>query len=127
MRGWLTAPKSIVQPRQVKSTQGAHFFKYRDDPSCGYTENGEAAFRKSAIHGTASRLRINHYYSRDGETFSSRRSGGVNAANNRIEGDKYLKIVERIESMSTRDEAILGFAEATKQRLQLPAATHRAT
>jgi hypothetical protein len=127
MRGWLTAPKSIVQPRLVRATQGSHFFKYRDDPSCGYTEKGEAAFRKKAVNGTASRLRINHYYSRDGETFASRRSGGVNAANNKVEGGQYLQIVQTIESMSVRDEAILRFAEATKENLFLPTAARQAT
>jgi hypothetical protein len=105
----------------VKATQGAHFFEYRDDPSCGYTENGDAAFRKKDVKGTSLRLRINHYYSRDEATFFSRRSGGVNAANHRVEGDMYLQILQTIEMKSARDESILGFVEAAKKRFLLPA------
>jgi len=71
MKGNL-APKSVVQPSRVAAVNGAHTFQLKGTPAIGHDETGEALFGRQAPGFRDRLIRIDHFYTKDRQTFLRR-------------------------------------------------------
>lgn len=116
----LTAPKSIVQPCKVKRILGAHTFAVEGQENLiGFDEQGHAIFDDETAEIVAARLRINHYYTRDLETFRRRRlTNEKSATNKKVSAfDKFEENLRLVDSNSVVDRSIEPLASALEMLL----------
>jgi hypothetical protein len=101
------APKSVVQPAHVVGVNGPHFFMLRGSKAIGQDETGEMLTGRHAPAFRADVVRINHYYTKDRQSFLTRISRG-RAGNTVVPESKWLSLFEHVEARATvRDDGIL--------------------
>jgi hypothetical protein len=101
------APKSIVQPAHVVGVNGPHIFVLRGSKAIGHDETGEVLTGRHAPAFRADVVRINHYYTKDRQSFLARMSRG-RAGNTVVPESKWLSLFEHVEARATvRDNGIL--------------------
>ncbi|MBS1957751.1 MAG: glycosyltransferase family 92 protein [Cyanobacteria bacterium SZAS-4] len=103
--------KSIVRPERVRSIESPHFAYYND----GYyhvDERGEQV-EDPEIFIPSSRIRLNHYWSRDEEFFHTQKNANV------LQWGVSVTEVENTmkELNSVKDDAILKFTTPLRERL----------
>ena len=116
----LTAPKSIVQPCKVRRILGAHTFALEGQENLiGFDEQGHAISDDGTAEIVAEKLRINHYYARDLETFRRRRMASGNSATNKnvSKFDKFEANLKLIDSNSVVDKTVEPLARALEELL----------
>ena len=108
MRGNL-APKTIVQPRQVMAVNGAHTFLLHGASHLGHDESGAICEDRNAAAFRADRIRINHYYTKDHQTFRRRIARGRTASNLVVPEQRWLELLAQVDEAATVfDDDILG-------------------
>jgi hypothetical protein len=116
-------PKSIVQPSRVQRVHGAHFFIVDKEGSVGYDEQRRPLTRGSLEYHTTERLRINHYYTRDLQTFERRRQRTSSSATNKpAPPEEYERNRHTMDASPIRDDAIVRFVPRMREALERSAA-----
>lgn len=111
-------PKSIVRPSQVRRVHGAHFFIVdQTTGSVGYDEQRRPLTRASLEHHTTERLRINHYYTRDLESFRRRCRRDSSSANKPVPPDEYERNLQTMDAQPVRDDTISRFVPRLRETL----------
>ena len=92
------APKSIVQPGCVAAANGAHTFILKGTSLVGYDEADEPLTARQAPAFRASRIRINHYYTKDNQTFLRRITHGRTASNIVVPEARWQELLKAVEA-----------------------------
>jgi hypothetical protein len=101
------APKSIVQPARVVGVNGSHTFVLRGTRGVGHDESGEMLMDRHAPAFRADLVRINHYYTKDRQSFLARINRG-RVGNTVVPESRWQSLFEHVEARATvRDDGIL--------------------
>lgn len=109
----LGAPKSIVQPQQVRGISNVHAFDYEEGWKTGYNERGELVTCDGPFYSEV--LRLNHYYTRSQEELE--RKLAIRGAYGENLKKKVSDTAARIELHSVYDDAILRFVPEIRDAL----------
>jgi Glycosyltransferase family 92 len=113
-------PKSIVRPSQIEVVHGAHYFIFDETGLIGYDEQRRPLRRGAIEYHTTERLRVNHYYTRDLETFRRRRRGGSSGTNKPASAAEYERNLRVLDAEPVRDETIARFGPLVREALERP-------
>lgn len=106
MKGNL-APKSVVQPSRVAAVNGAHAFQLKGTATIGHDETGQALFGRQAPAFRDRLIRIDHFYTKDRETFL-RRTSRRTASNVVYPASRWIDKLNSVEERAVvHDEQIL--------------------
>lgn len=114
----LGKPKSIVNPRAVKSISGAHLFDFEMGKRTGYDENRRLVYeQKFDNHKKANNIiRLNHYYTRSKTEFDAKVAKRQEI--NSLKARKVIKRAENLEKETIYDYSIERFVPKLKLRVE---------
>lgn len=102
------SPKSIVQPSRVAAVNGAHTFILKGTDHVGHDESGAVLDSRNAPAFRDSRVRIDHFYTRDRQTFMARAARGLTAANMTVSDSRWQELLASVEDRAVvHDDSIL--------------------
>ena len=116
LRGF-QVPKTIAQPRFATGTIGAHRLLLPEEGLWGYDEMRRPVRRSSPAAFTAKRLCVNHYYTKDEETFLKRTMRKFSAANLPVPPGEYDAAYAKLSQAGVRDIRIQAWSGLTRERM----------
>lgn len=120
----LLAPKSIIQPLHVTAANGGHTFILRDSIYNGYDEADTPILRRQAPAFRAERIRINHYYTKDRQSFMIRVSRGKTVSNMVVPESHWLELLNEVESKAIVHDDSICRVRPTARQAAVPVSPH---
>jgi hypothetical protein len=116
--------KSIVQPAEVVAVVGAHLFELASGLTGGFDERKAEVTQNEATPPPGDVLRVNHYYSRSREEFTTklnmvRFTTGPHTHRSHTDPRNRERIMNMIEAENLYDSTITRFVSALYKRMKL--------
>jgi hypothetical protein len=113
--------KSIVQPDFIAQVGGVHMFGLASGITGGFDERKVLVTRQGVAEPppTCNVIRLNHYYTRSRQEFAAKLDRPYEGVYNSKDLRKREAMAEMIEANPVRDEAILRFVPALRERVAL--------